>query len=272
MSALPSTAVNSAPASERLFTGLEPSPRTQRDKSAATRFRGWMKGLFSFTFGAKPPAKFNWHDQNVVPSPGNQEGLMACVCYASSLAAAICYRLASGKELLLAPRVMHLCTMRLPPENGTNFYDWRDSALDKGVPFAENAQGAAAAGSMNGQAQCGAFNGLPVLKVASMPEFATAEDVKREISSKGPVVVEMTLYLDFWHNYKAGTVYRVSPGAVPQTSHAVCLIGYDDTRECWIGVNSRGPAWGDKGEFLLKYGECDVLTGISPAFGFRFQP
>jgi C1A family cysteine protease len=70
----------------------------------------------------------------------------------------------------------------------------------------------------------------------------------------------MKLFDDFWRRYVGGTVYRAPSGATSDVSHAVCLIGYDDNRQCWIGVNSRGTGWGTNGRFLLQYGQCDVLA------------
>jgi hypothetical protein len=36
--------------------------------------------------------------------------------------------------------------------------------------------------------------------------------------------------------------------------HWVCLVGYDDSSQCWIAKNS----WGERGFFRIGYGECGI--------------
>ena len=40
--------------------------------------------------------------------------------------------------------------------------------------------------------------------------------------------------------------------------HAVCIVGYDDGKQCWIMKNSWGPGWGESGFMLIAYGQCDI--------------
>jgi hypothetical protein len=47
-------------------------------------------------------------------------------------------------------------------------------------------------------------------------------------------------------------------------NHAICVIGYDDTQNCWICKNSWGTGWGDSGFFKIAYGQC----GIGSEFPF----
>jgi hypothetical protein len=43
-------------------------------------------------------------------------------------------------------------------------------------------------------------------------------------------------------------------------NHAICVIGYDDTQNCWICKNSWGTNWGEDGFFKIAYGECGIGT------------
>ena len=130
---------------------------------------------------------------------------------------------------------------------------------------------AAQAAAMSSDAQCIAFRASPRLKVTALRRFSASDEVKFALSSTGPVVVFMDLYDDFSKHYVAGTVYAPPAGATPTTSHAVCLIGYDDTKQCWIGVNSQGPGWGAEGRFRLKYGACDVMGPGAAAYAVEIQ-
>ena len=43
-----------------------------------------------------------------------------------------------------------------------------------------------------------------------------------------------------------------------EEGHCVSIVGYDDTRQCWIAKNSWGDWWGKKGFFKIGYGECGI--------------
>lgn len=73
----------------------------------------------------------------------------------------------------------------------------------------------------------------------------------------GPVVGCMSLRDDFL-TYQSG-VYQPVTGLV-RSIHAVCIVGYDDVDQCWIGRNSWGSGWGLAGYFKIKYGTCGLDT------------
>jgi C1A family cysteine protease len=62
-----------------------------------------------------------------------------------------------------------------------------------------------------------------------------------------------------------GGVYRHTMGGV-DGGHAVLVIGYSDTEQCWICRNSWGTNWGGAaradgtgaGFFKIGYGECNI--------------
>lgn len=232
------------------FTGVYNEPKLLPRQSPQTRLRKWMRGLFT----AKLPSSFNWDDRAMVPTPGDQEQLAAC------LAAATLYRIQTGKVISITPRVMHLCTMGLAPQLGTNSFDFEEKAIADGLPYTTDGMLSNQASVLNSPERCSLFTEFARLRVSSVRRFNSADEVKVELNSTGPVVVHMTLFDDFWNSYAPGTIYKAPAGASSDVTHAVCLIGYDDDRQCWIGVNSRGAAWGDQGRFLLQYGQCDVMA------------
>jgi len=88
--------------------------------------------------------------------------------------------------------------------------------------------------------------------------------IKAWLRAKGPLVACLLVYEDLF-SYREG-VYRPVAGA-PAGGHCVALIGYDDRAGCWIGQNSWGTDWGERGFFRIAYGECGIdgwmVAGIS---------
>lgn len=252
---------------EVLTTGVLNEPRWRRPpNSTLTKLGKWMGNLFSFTAPIKLPGSFNWDDKAVVPAAGDQRPIQACISYASCLVAAVSYRIGTGRTVLSAPRVLHLCAMDLEPKSGTNSFAMEETVLANGIPYSTDPVLSGRAAAMPDKTECGVFSGVARIKVAAVRRFETADEVKAELCLSGPVVVHMDLYKDFVTSYVPGTVYRAPTGIKPVAEHAVCLIGFDDAKQCWIGVNSFGPSWGNKGRFLLKYGECNVMADGAAAY------
>lgn len=110
-------------------------------------------------------------------------------------------------------------------------------------------------------------------RTTRIPKYTTlgsAEDVKKWLDAVGPVVAGFDFYDDFGA-WGGPDVYHLTPGAVSKGSHVVLLVGYDDSRGCWILRNSWGPTWGEDGYGLFGYGECNIdkhgkygLQGTNP--------
>lgn len=97
----------------------------------------------------------------------------------------------------------------------------------------------------------------PVFKINSWSAVISVADRKNVIATKGPVVAGMAVYQDFF-SYSNG-VYKHSTGSLAGY-HAVSVVGYDDTLQCWIAKNSWGPGWGDSGWFKIAYGDSGIDT------------
>ncbi len=100
-----------------------------------------------------------------------------------------------------------------------------------------------------------------VVKIQKWGELYSASKAKAWIARKGPILTAMEVYSDFF-SYR-GCVYRHVKGDF-RGLHAICIVGYDEQRRCWICKNSWGTGWGEKGWFKIGYGEC----GIGSAFCF----
>lgn len=109
--------------------------------------------------------------------------------------------------------------------------------------------------------------------IGSYSELTSHEEMKDWISSRAPVVGTLKVYEDFVRLYHGG-VYRHVAGAFAG-GHCICVIGYDDDRDCWIGKNSWGTDWGEDGFFEIGYGECGFdsmmwgVEGVKPPNGGR---
>lgn len=104
--------------------------------------------------------------------------------------------------------------------------------------------------------------------------------MKDWISTKGPLATAMSsIYEDFrlfsgdgvykWN----GTSPKIKPNGVDQ-GHAVCVIGYDDSRQAWLIKNSWGTGWGSHGFAYVAYGQCGIdaqmwgVDGLAATYPF----
>jgi C1A family cysteine protease len=82
-----------------------------------------------------------------------------------------------------------------------------------------------------------------------------------------PAVIGISVYESFERQAVATT------GTVPMPSkrerllggHAVCLVGYNDSKRRWLCRNSWGAGWGQAGYFTLPYAYL-LSTGLSSDF------
>lgn len=86
-------------------------------------------------------------------------------------------------------------------------------------------------------------------RLVSLTGFSI-EDMKKAVLV-APIAASIVIYPDFYY-YESG-VYDTAI-AIPEGLHAVTIIGWDDSLECWIVKNSWGSYWGENGFFKIKYG------------------
>lgn len=81
----------------------------------------------------------------------------------------------------------------------------------------------------------------------------------------GPVTACFYVYGDFYRFFSdpanKTSVYHYNwdgnPGAL-LGGHAVVIVSYDDTQQCWICKNSWADWWADGGYFRIGYGQCGM--------------
>lgn len=95
-----------------------------------------------------------------------------------------------------------------------------------------------------------------ITKIAGYIKLSTAQDMKQYLASSGPLAASFAIYEDFYA-YKSG-VYKWNGKAKRVGGHAVCIVGYDETKSAWLCKNSWGTGWGMKGYFYIGYGQCGI--------------
>ncbi|KYK23068.1 hypothetical protein AYK25_06815 [Thermoplasmatales archaeon SM1-50] len=80
--------------------------------------------------------------------------------------------------------------------------------------------------------------------------------MKQALIEHGPLVICIHFWRDFF--YYLGGVYKHHLGR-PVAGHVVTIVGYDDSKNCWIVKNSWGTKWGEKGWFRMAY-DADMIA------------
>jgi C1A family cysteine protease len=91
-----------------------------------------------------------------------------------------------------------------------------------------------------------------ITKITSWQKITNPKDW---IATRGPLMTGMEVSSDFFW-YDNGIYTPESGDSVG--NHAICVIGYDDTQNCWICKNSWGTGWGESGFFKIAYGQCGM--------------
>lgn len=81
------------------------------------------------------------------------------------------------------------------------------------------------------------------------------EHIKTALKSGFPIIFGFLVYEEFESEQVAttGMVPMPKPGEQPIGGHAVCAVGFDDNKQCFIVKNSWGPNWGLNGYFYMPY-------------------
>ncbi|KAI8468503.1 MAG: hypothetical protein J3K34DRAFT_459838 [Monoraphidium minutum] len=112
--------------------------------------------------------------------------------------------------------------------------------------------------------ECDSVSRVPSLGYYQYKPINRLWMAQRHIRDWGSVVTRFDIHDDFEEFLKnarnKGKVYKPSPGAKVVELHAVVVIGYSDPGQYWVVRNSWGADLGDRGDFKVAYGMCNVLT------------
>lgn len=83
----------------------------------------------------------------------------------------------------------------------------------------------------------------------------TINDIKQCLNSGFPVVFGMTVFESFEHPEVASTGMVPMPAQTEQSigGHCMVIVGYDNSKECFIVRNSWGASWGLSGYCYISY-------------------
>ena len=106
------------------------------------------------------------------------------------------------------------------------------------------------------------------IRISGFIPLCSPDQMKKWISSKGPVVTLMYLRPENILEWDGNKIYKCDPDKMKSKNHAVCCIGYDDIKQAWLCKNSLGKGWGDQGYFWVGYKQCGIDEKMYGIVGF----
>lgn len=103
--------------------------------------------------------------------------------------------------------------------------------------------------------KAGADKAAVKYKVTAYARLKTVLEMKRSLAVNGPYLAGVDVY-ESWFTKKAqdsGFIPMPKRSEQYQGGHAICVIGYDDSKKMFKFKNSWGSGWGDKGYGYLAY-------------------
>jgi len=252
-----------SPDEQRQRLGLIVTPE-ERQRLAAERDRAVAQEQTMLAAGAiAAPTAVDWRSGGYVTPVKNQLSCGSCVSFGTCAAIEAAVRIKLKNPSLnvdLSEGFLQFCGGGSC--NGWGLTSGLDYAKSTGVtdeacmPYQPTNMNCAASRCSDWQNR--------LTKIASYTGVATAEARKNAIATVGPVVAGMAVYNDFFA-YKTG-VYVKTAGSTLAGYHCICVIGYDDSQQCWIIKNSWGTNWGDGGFCRIRYNQADLLIDTSWMF------
>jgi cathepsin L len=122
-------------------------------------------------------------------------------------------------------------------------------ALESTYPYAQ-ARSASCAVTAPGNTKPTPLRTRKVTSVGSVSVDTAKSRIKAALCSTGAVVTQLnaTTQLDSFH----GDTFD-QPGASAAPTHALAIVGWDDSRQAWLVKNSRGQGWGTNGYMWIRY-------------------
>jgi C1A family cysteine protease len=218
--------------------------------SQAARGRGRAES----PHGARVVARLDYSTQMQPVRDAGQEGSVVGFAVASALE----YQLQAHRQqtIRISPRYLYYFARKaggldLHADSGANLGDavsvlaTKGAVADSAWPYKEghyaDAPPAAVAEAKHYHARGRALHGSGQIRAA--------------LQQDGPVVAGITIYKSFESAgaNATGAIPDPRPNDAVQGGHAICIVGYDDSRHRFKFENSWGSRWGDHGYGYLSY-------------------
>ena len=195
------------------------------------------------------------------PSPGNQGSQGSCTAWAVAYSLKT-YQEKQDYEWSLG-RLTHFCPSYV--YNQINGGENKGTSISTAMNLIYQ-QGVCTYGTMSydeddwtSQPSQAARNEAEKYRAIDYGTIRGVDAVKKWLSQGDGVVIGIPVYPDFDNISSSNPIYDSTAGT-SRGNHAVCLIGYDDSRRAFKFINSWGPNWGLSGYGYISY---DVFTNVT---------
>ena len=103
------------------------------------------------------------------------------------------------------------------------------------------------------------YEGLATGFVDASVEIPTVQQIKQALCEYGPLSASVNATPAF-QSYTDGVFNEFNPG---ETNHAICIIGWDDSKGAWLIKNSWGDTWGDTCGYGTERGYMWIAYGCN---------
>lgn len=191
------------------------------------------------------------------PTPGNQGNQGSCTAWA------VCYALKSYQESQEHGWGISSSATQFSPafvynqinggkDNGSSISKALDLLIEQGVctlkymPYNVN--------DYKTQPNSAQKNNASNFKAKSWSSIRGVNSVKYHLAKGSGVVIRVYCYSDFSISTSNPIYDTIKSGEKkPNTGHAICLIGYDDSKQAFKFINSWGTNWGINGYGYISY-------------------
>ncbi|MBI4651762.1 hypothetical protein HY745_10860 [Candidatus Desantisbacteria bacterium] len=252
-------------------TSISKLPPEERKK-----YVGAIKSPFINTLNIAPlkayqatalPASLDWRNNggNFVTSVKQQGGCGSCWAFAATAgleSAVLRTNNTPNIDLDLSEQVLLSCGSINDPCGGgqiwaaSNFFENNGLPPETYYPYIAD-KGNCNNASLNWQDEAYKLTSCLIVSSHTTPSIDT---LKNALFSYGPLTVLMSVYSDF--NSYLGGIYSYTSGSYVG-GHAVLIVGYNDTEQCFTVKNSWDEYWGESGFFRIAYSEVNSVVGLA---------
>ncbi len=252
-------------AGETSVSRLSPEVRKMRlglAKQATAPAQGAQSFGASSSLLSAPSGSFDWRNYGYVTPPKEQGNCGACWAFAAAGALESQVAMSTGSLVDLSEQVLVSCSGANATGGGcnggyldrvSNYVKSTGIPVEECFPYTQSNNNCANAACPYWQSDAYKITGWHYVA-------PTVTYLKNALYTYGPLIVSMDVYGDFY-SYTKG-LYKYTSGTY-QGGHAILLVGYDDSQQCFIVKNSWGADWGENGYFRIAYSEISSVVSFA---------